>query len=108
MFSMSSESLPFAVSLEKYMKLSMQTLQKMEMEMGMGDISFSKSIPVSIGNLNGLKYNITFSENSLTQTQIVFIKDSKAFVIGYNLGETEQSKNIDDINLMINSFKMRG
>ena len=83
------------------MDLTKQSLQKVY------SVATSESIPVSIGDLNGYKYNLTFPEYSYNQTQIVFLKDSKGFTIAYNLGETEQSKHIDDINLMINSLKIR-
>ncbi|HSF51411.1 MAG TPA: hypothetical protein VLA74_11675 [Nitrososphaeraceae archaeon] len=104
MLGITSELLPFPIPLEQYMELNIQSLK---MDLGDISLSLSKSIPVSIGNLNGLKYNLTFPDNSFTQTQIAFVKDSKAFIIFYNLGETEQSKHIDDINLIINSFKIR-
>ena len=98
-----TELLPIPMTSEKFMELSRQTFTKM----GMGDVITSETIPISIGNLNGHKYDLTFPETSITQTQMGFVKDSKGFLIFYNLGETEQSKNIEDINLMINSFKIK-
>jgi hypothetical protein len=101
MLTITSELLPFPIPLETYMDLTKQSIQKMYSAV------LSESIPISIGEVNGYKYNITVPENSYNQTQILFVKDSKGFVIAFNLGETEQSKNIEDINLIVNSFKIR-
>jgi hypothetical protein len=94
------ELLPFPMSVDKYVKIIRNYLSD-------ETTSLSTQIPVSIDNLNGYKYNITQSYDPFTQTQIVFIKELKGFTIMYNLGETEQSKNIEDINLIVNSFKIR-
>ena len=64
----------------------------------------SKNNPVSIGNIEGYKYNYT--NECLSKTQIAFAKDTRGFVISYYLGDTDQSKDNDVINIMVNSLKI--
>ena len=66
----------------------------------------SDAIPISIGNLNGFKYNVT-SPIDVNQTHMLFIRGSNGFVIGYYSGKTEQAKDLTDIKSMINSIKFQ-
>jgi tetratricopeptide (TPR) repeat protein len=98
------EELPFSISTKEYVKISEKNIQDDE-------TSVSESIPVSIGSLDGLKYNVTVSDDTspdgvYVSTQLVFVKNSKAFVITYNLGETERAKDLRDIESMIDSFEI--
>lgn len=88
-----SEVLPFPMPIDKYLEATKSHL---------GPLSMSAPTPVSIANTNGLKYTILLP-NDLTQTQIAFIKDSQAFVIGYTVGKADQQKDLSDINSIINS-----
>ncbi|TVP39101.1 hypothetical protein [Candidatus Nitrosocosmicus arcticus] len=95
-----SELLPFPVPLEKYTELTRNSL------VADPTIKLSNNLPISLGNISGLKYNVSSTINSYSQTQILFVDDSNAFVVGYTVGETEQSKNIMDINSMIGSLRI--
>jgi hypothetical protein len=97
-FMILSEILPFPMSVDKFLEANKKQLSSSQA------VSMSKSIPISIGNLNGFKYNIT-SPTGLTQTQMYFVKGLKGFVIAHNLGKTAQSKDLADINSMFNSLK---
>lgn len=99
-----SEVLPFQTSLENYFKSSKRTLLLDP------STEVSDAVPVSINGLNGLKYNATYNvDPSVTQQQILFIKDSKAYIIASQLGSqlesADQIKESKDLNSMINSFK---
>lgn len=66
---------------------------------------------VTIGNLkgvvlNGLKYNIILP-NYLSQSQILFIKDTNGFIVGFITGLTDQTKNMADINSIISSLTFK-
>lgn len=95
-----SELLPFHVPLEKYAELTRNSL------VADPTIKLSNSLPISLGNMSGLKYNVSSTSDPYSQTQILFVDDSNAFVVGYTVGETEQSKNIMDINSMIGSLRI--
>lgn len=95
------EELPFSLSAKEYVDIAKKNLLEEK------DISVSKSIPISIGSLDGYKYNVTTSDGDLdfVQMQIVFVKNSKAFVITYNLGG-DVTENLKDIEFMIDSFEV--
>ena len=95
-----SELLPFPVPLEKYAELTRNSL------VADPTIKLSNNLPISLGNMSGLKYNVSSTSDPYSQTQILFVDDSNAFVVGYTVGETEQSKNIMDINSMIGSLRI--
>lgn len=95
-----SELLPFPVPLEKYTELTRNSL------VADPTIKLSNNLPISLGNMSGLKYNVSSASDPYSQTQILFVDDSNAFVVGYTAGETEQSKNIMDINSMIGSLRI--
>ena len=95
-----SELLPFPVPLEKYAELTRNSL------VADPTIKLSNSLPISLGNMSGLKYNVSSTSDPYSQTQILFVDDSNAFVVGYTVGETEQSKNIMDIDSMIGSLRI--
>lgn len=57
-----------------------------------------------MGNIKAAKITTTTIDGEITQ--IVFIKDSIAYAISYNLGFSEQSKNAADINTMLNSLNI--
>lgn len=95
-----SELLPFPVPLEKYAELTRDSL------VADPTIKLSNNLPISLGNMSGLKYNVSSTSDPYSQTQILFVDDSNAFVVGYTVGETEQSKNIMDINSMIGSLRI--
>jgi len=95
-----SELLPFPVPLEKYTELTRSSL------VADPTIKLSNNLPISLGNMSGLKYNVSSTSDPYSQTQILFVDDSNAFVVGYTVGETEQSKNIMDINSMIGSLRI--
>ena len=69
-------------------------------------IKLSNNLPISLSNMCGLKYNVTSTSNPYLQTQILFVNDSNAFVVGYTVGETEKSQNIMDINSIVDSFRI--
>ncbi|MDF0681688.1 MAG: hypothetical protein P0116_12070 [Candidatus Nitrosocosmicus sp.] len=94
-----SELLPFPVPIEKYTDLTRNSL------LTDPTIKLSDNLPISLGNMSGLKYNVTSTSDPYLQTQILFVNDSNAFVVGYTVGETKKSQNIMDINSMIDSFK---
>lgn len=95
-----SELLPFSVPLEKYTELTRNSL------VADPTIKLSNNLPISLGSMSGLKYNVSSTSDPYSQTQILFVDDSNAFVVGYTVGETEQSKNIMDINSMIGSLRI--
>jgi len=95
-----SELLPFPVPLEKYTELTRNSL------VADPTVKLSNNLPVSLGNMSGLKYNVSSTSDPYSQTQILFVDDSNAFVVGYTVGETEQSKTIMDINSMIGSLRI--
>ena len=95
-----SELLPFPVSLEKYAELTRTSL------VADPTIKLSNNLPISFGNMSGLKYNVSSTSDAYSQTQILFVDDSNAFVIGYTVGETAQSKIIMDIDSMIGSLRI--
>jgi hypothetical protein len=95
-----SELLPFPVPLEKYAELTRNSL------VADPTIKLSNNLPISLGNKSGLKYNVTSTSDPYSQTQILFVDDSNAFVVGYTVGKTEQSKNIMDINSMVGSLRI--
>ena len=86
-----SELLPFPVPIEKYTELTRNSL------LTDPTIKLSNNLPISLGNMSGLKYNVTSTSDPYLQTQILFVNDSNAFVVGYTVGETEKSQNIMDI-----------
>jgi hypothetical protein len=98
------EVLPFSMSADEYLEIAKKTLLDEK-------ISMSTIIPVSIGSLTGYQYNVTipeetFTDGFYTQTQILFVNDSKAFIMKYNLGETDKSKDLADIKSILDSFNI--
>jgi hypothetical protein len=98
------EVLPFSMSADEYLEIAKKTLLDEK-------ISMSTIIPVSIGTLTGYQYNVTipeetFTDGFYTQTQILFVNDSKAFIMTYNLGETDKSKDLADIKSILDSFNI--
>lgn len=98
------EELPFSMSAKEYVDIVEKSLQVEK------DTSMSKPIPISIGSLDGYKYNVTTADETLpdgefVSTQIVFVKNSKAFAITYLLG-AEMVKHLEDIESMIESFEV--
>ncbi len=91
------EVLPFSMSADEYLEIAKKTLLDEK-------ISMSTIIPVSIGSLTGYQYN--FTDGFYTQTQILFVNDSKAFIMTYNLGETDKSKDLADIKSILDSFNI--
>ena len=95
-FIISSVALPSPMSVDKYFENTKNKLIS-------SSLNISNAIPISIANLNGVKYNVT-SSNGPLQTQMLFVKDSEAIFIGYITGIKDQSKYIADINSIINSL----
>ena len=95
-----SELLPFPVPIEKYTELTRNSF------LTDPTITLSNNIPISIGNMSGLKYNVTSTSDPYSQTQILFVNDSNAFAVGYTVGEIEKSQNIMDINSMVDSLRI--
>lgn len=98
------EELPFSMSAKEYVDIIEKSLQEEK------DTSMSKPIPISIGSLDGYKYNVTIPDETLpdgefVSTQIVFVKNSKAFAVTYLLG-AEMAKHLEDIESMIDSFEI--
>lgn len=98
------EELPFSMSAKEYVNIIKRSLREQK------DTSIGKPIPISIGSLDGYKYNVTASDKTLPDgefisTQIVFVKNSKAFAITYFLG-AEVVKDLEDIESMIESFEV--
>lgn len=97
------EVLPFSISSEKYYDLTRKNLEASE-------IFVSDAVTTSIGPLNAFKYNVTsgneYSKDSSVQTQIVFSKDSKGFVIAYTPSNIDPRKDLLDIKTIIDSFKI--
>jgi hypothetical protein len=95
-----SELLPFSMPLEKYAELTRNSL------VADPTIKLSNNLPILLGNMSGLKYNVSSTSDPYSQTQILFVDDSTAFVVGYTVGETGQSKNNMDIDSMIDSLRI--
>jgi hypothetical protein len=95
-----SELLPFPVPLEKYAELTRNSLVTDP------TIKLSNTLPILLGNMSGLKYNVSSTSDPYSQTQILFVDDSTAYVVGYTVGETGQSKNYMDIDSMIDSLRI--
>jgi len=95
-----SELLPFPVPIEKYTELTRNSL------LTDPTITLSNNLPISIGNMSGLKYKVTSTSDPYSQTQILLVNDSNAFVVGYTVGEIEKSQNIMDINSMVDSLRI--
>jgi hypothetical protein len=95
-----SELLPFPVPLEKYAELTRNSLVADPTN------KLSNNLPILLGNMSGLKYNAPSTSDPYSQTQILFVDYSNAFVVGYTVEETEQSKNIMDIDPMIGSLRI--
>ncbi|WP_458746199.1 hypothetical protein [Candidatus Nitrosocosmicus sp. T] len=95
-----SELLPFPVPLEKYAELTRNSLVTDP------TIKLSNNLPILLGNMSGLKYNVSSTSDPYSQTQILFVDNSTAFVVGYTVGETGQSKNNMDIDSMIDSLRI--
>ena len=98
------ELLPFPLSADEYLEISKKNLLNEK-------ISISTTIPVSIGFLTGYQYNVTIPDETFTngfyvQTQILFVNGSKAFIMTYNLGEINKSKDFADIKSILDSFKI--
>ncbi len=89
-----SEILPFPITVDKYIEITKSHLTT---------FPISSAIPFSIANSNGLKYTLQLP-SGVTQTQIAFVKGSKAFITGYNLGQVNQAKDAADINSIISSI----
>ena len=98
-FNIISEVLPFPTTLDKYVENAKKQLMLRNMSVG-------KDAPVSINNSNGIKYNITLP-NGKSETQILFVKGSHGIVITYATGITSQTKNVADINSIINSLTFK-
>ena len=94
-----SETLPFPVSVEKYFESTKNQL------MSQG-VPINKSTPVTISNLNGIKYNLTLP-NGVYQTQVLFVKDSNGIVVAYIPGIKYYSKNIGDITSILGSLTFK-
>jgi hypothetical protein len=95
-----SELLPFPVPLEKYAELTRNSL------VADPTIKLSNNLPILLSNMSGLKYNVSSTSDPYSQTQILFVDDSTAFVVGYTVGETGQSTNNMDIDSMIDSLRI--
>lgn len=98
------EVLPFPMSADEYLEISKKNLLDEK-------TSISTAIPISIGSLSGYQYNVTtpdetFTDGFYVQTQILFVNGSKAFIITYNLGEIDKSKDLADIKSILDSFKI--
>ncbi len=46
----------------------------------------SNDLPISLRNMSGVKYNVSSKSDPYLQTQILFVNDSNAFVVGYTVG----------------------
>jgi tetratricopeptide (TPR) repeat protein len=98
------EELPFSMSAKEYVNIIEKSFQEEK------DTSMSKPVPISIGSLDGYKYNVTTADETLPDvefvtTQVVFVKNSKAFAITYLLG-AEMAKHLEDIESMLDSFEI--
>ncbi|HEY6536415.1 MAG TPA: hypothetical protein VIY08_11565 [Candidatus Nitrosocosmicus sp.] len=69
-------------------------------------MSVGKDTPILLSNLNGVKYN-NILPNGILETQILIVKDSHGIVITYVPEITNQTKNITDINSIINSLTIK-
>jgi len=94
-----SETLPFPVSVQKYFESTKNQL------MSQG-VPINKSTPITISNLNGIKYNLTLP-NGVYQTQILFVKNSNGIVVAYIPGIKDHSKNIGDIHSILGSLTFK-
>ena len=95
-----SELLPFHMPIEKYTDLTRNSL------LTDPTIKLSNTLPISLSNMSGFKYNVNYKSDPYLQTQILFVDDSNAYVVGYTVGETEKSQNIKDINSMVESLRI--
>lgn len=100
MLGISYEILPFPASVEEYYEKTKQTTLLMDPTASVGE-----PIPISIGSWNGLKFNASNPDFDLTQTQMVFVKDSKGYIVAFQTIPTGQIKESQDLTSIINSLK---
>src|SRR6476659_3763239 len=83
-FMIQPEILPFSMSVEKYLEASKRAVAA-DPSIQIDD---STVTPVSVGGLDGLKYDLTVDDgvSKVNQTQILLVKDGTGYVIGYGLG----------------------
>jgi hypothetical protein len=98
------EVLPFPVSLERYFELTKKSIET-DPTMQISDTG----TPVTVGNLDGIKYNVLINDGEFEfeQTQIVLVKEATGYVIGYTLGTSDPETQLSDINSILDSFKFQ-
>lgn len=95
-----NEILPFEIPVDKYFELTKKNIILDPMT------KVSDPVAISVGDWNGLKYNVTNSNDpSLVQTQMLFVKDSKGYVVVSQSGFTDKIKESQDLTSIINSLK---
>ncbi|MDN5846843.1 MAG: hypothetical protein L0H53_11285 [Candidatus Nitrosocosmicus sp.] len=95
-----SELLPFPVPIEKYTDLTRSS------SLSDPTIKLSNSLSISLSSMSESKYNVTSTSDPYLQTQILFVDDSNAFVVGHAIGEAEKSQNIMKIISMVDSLRI--
>ena len=103
-FMIQPEILPFSMSVEKYLEASKRAVAT-DPSIQIDD---STVTPVSVGGLDGLKYDLTVDDgvSKVNQTQILLVKDSTGYVIGYGLGTSNPETELAGINSIIDSIKV--
>lgn len=98
-----SELLPFNLPIDRYFELTKENI------MIDPTANVSDPIPVAVGDLNGLKYNITSNTGSGTvQTQMMFVNDSKGYIVASQVGNADQVKESQDLDSIIATLKFNG
>lgn len=91
---------------ELHFPLSDEFLEMVKKSVTEDGSSVSDAIPVSIGSLDGYEFNVTLTgDTQPSLTQVILAKDLEAFVITYDISETDKEEN-RDIEAMIDSFKV--
>lgn len=95
-----SEILPFEIPIDKYFELTKKNIILDPMT------KVSEPVAISVGGWNGLKYNVTNNNNpSFVQTQMLFVKDSKGYVVVSQSGFTDKNKESQDLQFITNSLR---
>ena len=98
-----SEILPFNLPIDRYFELTKENI--------LLDPTYyvSDPMPVTVGEMNGLKYNVTSNTGSgITQTQMMFVSNSKGYIFASQVGNTDQTKESQDLNSIIATLKFNG
>ncbi len=97
------EKLPTPMPSELYYELNKQAVIK-EPTMNIID---ETGLPVTVGDLKGIKYELRIDNTAYNQTQIALSNGTTGYIIAYNLGSVEPVKQMSDISYMLNTFNIQ-